>query len=67
VRLFVPQPSGRKESEMPDWLVALCIVIAWVQGLWLGGVIWASGPFWDGVHSVFRSDRSQRRKGRRSP
>ncbi len=38
---------------MPEWMVVICIIIAWAQGVCLGGVLWASGPFWDGVRSVF--------------
>lgn len=53
----VPQPYGRRGTAMPEWLVAICIVIAWLEGLWLGGVLWAHGPFWDGVRSVFTFGR----------
>lgn len=42
---------------MPEWMVVICIVIAWAQGVWLGGAIWADGPFWDGVRSAFTFGR----------
>lgn len=42
---------------MPEWFGAICIIIAWANGVMLGGALWASGPFWDGVRTVYRFGR----------
>lgn len=43
---------------MPEWMAATAVVIAWANGLMLGGILWARSPFWDGVRSIFTFGRS---------
>ena len=42
---------------MAEWMAAVAILIAWANGVMLGGILWAHGPFWDGVRSVFTFGR----------
>lgn len=43
---------------MPAWLAALVVLVAWANGVMLGGILWARSPFWDGVRSVFAFGRT---------
>lgn len=42
---------------MPDYVVAAIGLLMWAQGVMLGGILWARGPFWDGVRSFYRLGR----------
>ncbi|WP_157733192.1 hypothetical protein [Bosea sp. AS-1] len=43
---------------MPEWLAVLAMLLTFVQGFVLGGILYARTPFWDGVRSVYSFGRS---------
>jgi hypothetical protein len=42
---------------MPEWLAVIVLIIAYAQGVMLGGILWGTSPFWDGVRSFYRFGR----------
>jgi len=39
---------------MSEWVMVAAGILLYIQGFMLGGIMYAKGPFWDGIRSIYR-------------